>query len=94
MPANKKYLLKNGWARASKVLAAILGSLAASLALHIALALWVGFDYVLPTSTFSVFILWTGFMLLVYRIEKPWKSWVVLLIILLVCAIGIVLGKC
>lgn len=93
MPANKKYLLKTGWARASKVLAAILGSFVASLALHIALALCVGFDYVLPTSTFSVFILWTGFMLLVYRIEKPWKSWAVLLIILLVCAIGIVLKK-
>ena len=93
MPANKKYLLKSGWARASKVLAAILGSLAASLALHMALALWVGFDYVLPTSTFSVFIVWTGLMLLVYRIEKPWKSWAVLLIILLICVTGIVLGK-
>lgn len=93
MPANKKHLLKSGWARASKVLAAILGSLAASLALHMALALWVGFDYVLPTSTFSVFIVWTGLMLLVYRIEKPWKSWAVLLIILLICVTGIVLGK-
>lgn len=93
MPANKKYLLKTGWARASKVLAALLGSLAASLALHIALALWVGFDYVLPTSTFSVFIVWTGFMLLVYRIEKPWKSWAVLLIILLICIIGILFKK-
>lgn len=93
MPANKKYLLKSGWARASKVLAAILGSLAACLALHMALALWVGFDYVLPTSTFSVFIVWTGLMLLVYRIEKPWKSWAVLLIILLICVTGIVLGK-
>lgn len=93
MPANKKYLLKSGWARASKVLAAIPGSLAASLALHLALALWVGFDYVVPTSTFSVFIVWTGLMLLVYRIEKPWKSWAVLFIILLICVIGIVLGK-
>ena len=93
MPANKKYLLKTGWAKASKVLAAILGSLAASLTLHIALALWLGFDYVIPTSAFSIFIVWTGFMLLVYRIEKPWKSWTVLFIILLICIIGIVLGK-
>lgn len=93
MPANKKHLLKTGWAKASKVLAAILGSLATSLALHIALALWVGFDYVVPTSTFSVFIVWTGFMLLVYRIEKPWKSWAVLLIILLICIIGILFKK-
>lgn len=93
MPANKKYLLKSGWAKASKVLAAIPGCLAASLALHMALALWLGFDYVIPTSTFSVFIVWTGLMLLVYRIEKPWKSWAMLLIILLICVIGIVLRK-
>ena len=87
MPANKKYLLKTKWSRASKLLAAIPGSLAASLALHIALALWLGFDYVIPTSTFSIFIVWTGLMLLVYRIEKPWKSWAVLFIILLICVV-------
>ncbi|WP_019039290.1 hypothetical protein [Psychroflexus tropicus] len=33
MPANKKYLIKSGWAKASKVIDAILGSFVASMAL-------------------------------------------------------------
>ena len=93
MPANKKYLLQSRLGRTSKILGALLGSMVASISLHLALALWVGFTYVIPTSIFSIFIVWVGFMLLVYWIKKPWKSWVLLLTVILVSAAGIVLGK-
>ncbi|MEM9142620.1 MAG: hypothetical protein AAGA86_06500 [Bacteroidota bacterium] len=93
MPANKKYLLRTRWGRTSKVLAALLGSMLASIALHLALALWFGFKYVIPTSIFSIFIVWVGFMLVVYWIKKPWKSWILLLTVILVSTAGIILGK-
>ncbi|MEM7382530.1 MAG: hypothetical protein AAF361_15245 [Bacteroidota bacterium] len=93
MPANKKHLLKSRLGRTSKVLAAILGAMIASLSLHLALALWLGFEYVIPTSIFTIFILWVVFMLLVYWIQKPWKSWVLLILIILVSVAGIIVGK-
>ena len=93
MPANKKYLLNTRLGRTSKVLAALFGSMLASIALHLALALWVGYKYVIPTSIYSIFIVWVGFMLLVYWIKKPWKSWVLLLTVILISTVGIVLGK-
>ncbi|MEM8999547.1 MAG: hypothetical protein AAGB24_04720 [Bacteroidota bacterium] len=79
--------------RTSKVLAAFLGSMLASIGLHMALALWVGFKYVIPTSIFSIFIVWVTFMLMVYWIRKPWKSWGLLLLVILISTAGIIIGK-
>ncbi|MEL6916196.1 MAG: hypothetical protein AAFO99_00560 [Bacteroidota bacterium] len=93
MPANKKYLLNSRLGRTSKLLAALFGSMVASISLHLALALWVGYVYIIPTSIYTIFIVWVAFMLLVYWIKKPWKSWVLLLTIILVSVGGIVLGK-
>ena len=93
MPANKKYLLKTRLGRTSKITAALFGSMIASISLHLALALWLGFTYVIPTSIYTIFIVWVGFMLLVYWIKKPWKSWILLLSVILVSVVGIVLGK-
>ncbi|MEM6725423.1 MAG: hypothetical protein AAF598_15385 [Bacteroidota bacterium] len=93
MPANKKYLLKSKWARASKIIAAILGGFLATISLHGALAILIGFDYVLPTSLFSTFIVWSIFMLVVYWVDKPWKSWSVLLSVTLVCSVVIFIWK-
>lgn len=93
MPANKKYLLKTRLGRTSKILAVMLGSLVASITLHLALAPWLGREYVVPTSIFSFLIVWVAFMVLVYWIQKPWKSWLLLLLVILVSGIGIYLGK-
>jgi len=93
MPANKKYLLNSRLGRTSKILAALLGSMLASITLHLALALWIGYTYVIPTSIYSIFIVWVGFMLTVYWIKKPWKSWVLLLTVILISVAGIVVGK-
>lgn len=78
MPANKKYLMTSRWARFSKVLASILGAYLASISFHLTLALFFDRVVVLGTSIVTTFILWGGFMLLIYKIQKPWKAWLVL----------------
>ncbi|MEL6717467.1 MAG: hypothetical protein AAFO82_15325 [Bacteroidota bacterium] len=93
MPANKKYLLQSPWARTSKIIAAILGSLLASIAVHMALALWVDTATFLSISVYGTFLLWVGFMLLVYWFKSPWKSWGALLLVIVVAGAAIYLGK-
>ena len=93
MPANKKYLLKTRLGRTSKILAAIIGSLAASIMVHLALSFLVGRTYIVPASMLTFMILWVTFMVLVYWIEKPWKSWLMLLSIVVVCGLVVALVK-
>ncbi|MEO1547531.1 MAG: hypothetical protein AAFU74_12365 [Bacteroidota bacterium] len=84
--------MKTRLGRISKILAVLLGSMVASVSFHLALSLWVGKDYIVPTSIFSFIILWVAFMVLVHWIEKPWKSWAWLLLIIAVSGIAIYLG--
>ena len=93
MPANKKYLTQSPWTKFSKLLAAILGGFLVSIAIHLALALWIDMSMVLVTSIFSVFIVWSVFMLLVYWIKSPLKIWAVFLLTLIICGAAIYLGK-
>jgi hypothetical protein len=93
MPANKKYLMKSGWAKASKVIAAILGSFVASMGLHLALTYWLYRPTVLITSTYSVFVVWLLLMLWVYAAKTAKRSWMILGSILALSAILTVLGK-
>jgi len=93
MPANKKYLMKSGWAKASKVIAAILGSFVASMGLHLALTYWLHRPTVLITSTYSVFVVWMLLMLWVYAAKTATRSWMILGSILALSAILVVLGK-
>jgi len=93
MPANKKYLIKSGWAKASKVIAAILGGFVASMGLHLALTFWVDRPTVLITSTYSVFVVWILLMLWVYAAKTATRSWLILGSILALSAILVVLGK-
>ena len=93
MPANKKYLEKSPWIQTSKLVAAFIGGLVASLSLHLALAFWVGFDYIIPTSLFSIFVLWGFFMITVYWIKSHWISWGVLFLITFISVVGIYIAK-
>ncbi|MEM6347480.1 MAG: hypothetical protein AAF927_26560 [Bacteroidota bacterium] len=93
MPANKKYLLQSPWAKTSKVIAAILGSLIGSVLVHLALALWIDKSTMLNVSVYGIFMLWVGLMLLVYWVKSPWKSWGVLLTIISLAGLLIYLGK-
>ncbi|GAA3620472.1 hypothetical protein [Flavivirga jejuensis] len=93
MPANKKYLTKSNWTRASKIIAVTLIAPVASINFHLALAFFIGFAYVVPTSLFSIFILWGFFMVLVYWIKKVWVSWLILLVIILFSVLYIYYAK-
>ena len=93
MPANKKYLTKSPWTRSSKLLAAILGGFLVSIGIHFSLALWIDMRTVMVTSVFSIFILWTILMLLVYWMKSPGKAWVIILLTLIICGAAIYFGK-
>lgn len=93
MPANKKHLIKSPWTKASKIIAALAGGMIASIALHLTLAFWLGFAYVIPTSLFSIFILWGFFMIMVYWLKSPWASWGILFLITIISIIGIYIAK-
>ena len=87
MPANKKYLLRSGWAKSSKVLAALFGSLIASLALLTLVAMLGYADLVLLSSWFTFPSLWVAFIVVVYWVKSPMKAWGLLLSISLVCGV-------
>ncbi|UZR96361.1 hypothetical protein [Chondrinema litorale] len=93
MPANPKYLTTSNWVKASKITAAILGSLIATLSFHLALASWFNPTLVWGTSVFSLFILWLGFILLTYWVRKAWHIWSILSAISLISVLAIYLGQ-
>lgn len=84
MPANKKYLIKSGWTKTSKFLAAFLGSLIALTSVVIALTSWLDPYVVLWTASYWSFIVWIFLMLMVYWTRKAWVAWLILLGITLV----------
>lgn len=89
MPANRKHLIHNPWIKTSKIIAAILGGMVTSIVFHLALAYCIGFDYVVPTSLFSVFLLWGFFIVMVYWIQKAWISWVIFFAITTISVVSI-----
>lgn len=93
MPANKKYLIKSGWTKTSKFLAAFLGSLIALTSMVIAFSSWLDPNVVLWTASYWSFIIWIFLMLLVYWIRKAWAAWLILLGITLVSALFFYLGN-
>ncbi|MEM1120721.1 MAG: hypothetical protein AAGJ18_09750 [Bacteroidota bacterium] len=93
MPANTKYLLQSPWARTSKIIAAIFGCLIASIVVHLALALWVDLSTFLSISIYGTFILWVAFILTIYWIKSPWKSWGMLLAVIAIGSVAIYFGK-
>ncbi|MEM8900071.1 MAG: hypothetical protein AAGC85_18295 [Bacteroidota bacterium] len=91
MPAKAKYL-SSGWVRFSKVMAVIFGAYAATMSIHLALASLVKDDTpVLLTSTYTGFLMWVGFMIMVYLIRRAWISWAILLSITLIGCLIILL---
>lgn len=75
MPANKRYLLSSGWARASKLIAAVFGgALITVLLQNLAGILW-GWDIVILSLWFSFPCIWIAIMCWVYWIRSPWGVW-------------------
>ena len=81
MPANKKHLIRSPWTRASKIIAAILGGLVVSLALHTVVALTWNADYVVLSIWFSFPLVWVAMIGIVYWIKNVWKAWGLILLL-------------
>lgn len=86
MPANKKYLLQNRWARISKILAAIIGALSVTLMLLSVAGLLWSKEMVVLTIWFSFPLLWGGFIAVVYWIKSPARVWALFLTLLAIGA--------
>lgn len=81
--------MESGWAQASKVIAAVLGSFIASLGIHLSFASYFGQKQVVATSLFSIYILWAFLVIVVYWVKKPWIAWAILLPIILLSILAI-----
>ena len=79
MPANIKYLLKSGWAKASKVIAAILGGLLVTSILHILVALTWDAEFTTLSLWFTFPNTWVFLMAVVYWIKNPWRVWAMIM---------------
>ncbi|MEM9675639.1 MAG: hypothetical protein AAF992_23815 [Bacteroidota bacterium] len=93
MPANKKYLLKTKLARTSKVLASIIGGLAATIGILSLLGLMGLDEFVILTIWFVFPSLWVFFITLVYWVKEPKKAWGMLGALILVSGLGIIFLK-
>lgn len=93
MPANKKYLMTSRWSRASKLIASILGAYLASISFHLTLTLFLDRVAVLGTSIFTSFLLWVGFMLLIYKARKPWIAWCIVLSTICLGAVAFIFNR-
>lgn len=79
MPAKQKYL-SGAWQRFSKIIAAIPGAYIATMLLHVAVAKNMANDTpIVLTTAYSAFLMWVGFMVLVFFIKKAWHAWALLL---------------
>lgn len=75
MPAKAKYL-SSPRERASKVVAALLGSYVVTMLLHTALAKLVSNDTtVVVSGAYTTFLLWVGFMVLAFLVKRSWHIW-------------------
>ncbi|NRB46094.1 MAG: hypothetical protein HRU41_00360 [Saprospiraceae bacterium] len=82
MPAKAEHL-SSGWTRFSKLMAALFGAYLATIFLHLSIAKMLVDDTpVIITSTYSTFLVWCGFMIMIYLIKKAWISWAILLSII------------
>ena len=81
MPANKKYLLKSKWAKASKVIAAIPGGLIVVSLLHILFGLIISAELMVLCMWFTFPITWAFMITVVYWIKNPVKVWGLITII-------------
>ena len=89
MPANRKYLLKTRLGRTSKLVAASVGGLFATISVLSLIGL-LGFKKLVVLTIWFVFpSVWVFFIAIVYWIKKPRHAWGVLSGITLLCAVGI-----
>lgn len=75
MPAKKQYL-SSPRQRVLKVSAAVIGGYFVAASFHLMLAAVSGQkEIVMLTSTFSLFLLWAGVMVVTFLSRNGWKIW-------------------
>lgn len=74
MPANPKYLIKSPWAKAVKLVTAIVATYYTSLFFHLCLAIFTDATIVLNTMYYSHYFLWVTLSITVYLFKSAWKA--------------------
>ncbi len=84
MPANPKYLSLPGQ-RALKITAGLIGGYCLAISIHLLLSALLPYrKEVLLTGAYSIFILWTGLMIVAFFARSGWLIWAVYLVLTLV----------
>lgn len=85
MPANPKYLQKSSWQAFAKISAGIIGGYILTALLHLCLPLYLpNPKEVLITGIYTVFLVWTLFLILPFLFKNGWKVWLLYIIIAIV----------
>lgn len=86
MPAKKEYLATKRQ-RALKITAGLLGGYFLAISIHMLLAVLLPYRIeVIVTGAFSIFLLWTAFMVTAFLIRNGWVVWGIYLVSILFCA--------
>ncbi len=93
MPANKKYLTKSPWQRFAKITAGFIGGYLVTLSLFMTLSFWLDHRAVLLTLRAVGFMLWAGLLIVAFLAKNGWKVWGLYLLVTLLFALLIYLGK-
>lgn len=82
MPANPKYLTQSPWQKTAKITAGFIGGYILTALLHLCLPLYLpNPKEVLITSIYTIFIVWTVFLILPFLFENGWKVWVIYILV-------------
>ncbi len=82
MPANPKYLTQSPWQKIAKITAGLIGGYILTALLHLCLPLYLpNPKEVLITSIYTIFVVWTVFLILPFLFEDGWKVWVIYILI-------------
>lgn len=93
MPANKKYLSTPGQ-RTLKITAGILGGLIVTILFHNAIASSLEEKgWLIITSAYSSFIIWTILMIAAFMAKNGWKIWGIYLFLIIIFSITIYINK-
>ncbi len=94
MPANKKYLTTSSWQRFAKISAGVIGGYLITVLIHLSFALWFPLHKeALITSIYTIFIIWTIFLIIPFLFKNGWKVWGLYLLICIILFVSFYFGK-
>lgn len=93
MPANKKHLTTSPWQRIAKITAGFIGGYLVTVSSFMALSFWVDHKDVLLTLRLAGFLLWAILLIASFLAKNGWKVWGFYLLLTLLFAVLIYVGK-